>query len=177
LTFVHPFDDFDIMAGQGTVGLEIVEQVPEFDAVVAGIGGGGLISGVATAIKSLRPDVKVYGVEPAGAAAMRRSLDEGRALRLDRIETIADGLAAPMAGQNTFPIVQSLVDEVATVTDEEIVAAMKMLMSRCKLVAEAAGAAAVAALLSGALRVPPGSTVVAVVSGGNVDLNTLKNLL
>jgi threonine dehydratase len=177
LMFVHPFDDFDIMAGQGTVGLEIVEQVPEFDAVVVGIGGGGLISGVATAIKSLRPDVKVYGVEPAGAAAMRRSLDEGRALRLDRIETIADGLAAPMAGQNTFPIVQSLVDEVVTVTDEEIVAAMKMLMSRCKLVAEAAGAAAVAALLSGALRVPPGSMVVAVVSGGNVDLNALKNLL
>ncbi len=177
LTFVHPFDDFDVMAGQGTVGLEIVEQVSEFDAVVVGIGGGGLISGIATAITSLRPGVRVYGVEPTGAAAMRRSLYEGRALRLDRVQTIADGLASPMAGQNTFPIVQSLVDEVVTVTDEQIIEGMKMLLSRCKLMAEPAGAAAVAALLSGALRVPSGSTVVAVASGGNVDLDTLRNLL
>jgi len=177
LTFVHPFDDFDIMAGQGTIGLEIVDQVSEFDTVVVGIGGGGLISGIATAVKSLRPDVKIYGIEPTGAAAMRRSLDEGRALRLDHIETIADGLASPMAGENTFRIVQSLVDEVVTVTDEQIVAGMKVLMSRCKLMAEPAGAATVAALLSGAVRTPSGSTVVAVISGGNVDLETLTKLI
>ncbi len=177
LTFVHPFDDPDVMAGQGTVGLEIVEQVPEFDTVVVGIGGGGLISGVATAIKHLRPQVKIYGVEPIGAASMRRSLDEGQAVRLDRVETIADGLAPPMAGQHTYPVVKALVDDVVTVTDAEIVDGMKMLMSRCKLMAEPAGAAAVGALLAGKVRVPPNSNVVAIVSGGNVNLDELKELL
>ena len=177
LTFVHPFDDPDVMAGQGTIGLEIVEQIPEFDVVVVGVGGGGLISGISTAIKHLRPHVKIYGVEPAGAAKMRRSLDEGRAVRLDRVETIADGLAPPMAGQHTYPIVKALVDDVVTVTDDEIAIGMKILMSRCKLMAEPAGAAAVGALLSGAVRLPPGSKVVAVVSGGNVDLDELKKLL
>jgi threonine dehydratase len=177
LTFVHPFDDPDIMAGQGTLGLEIVEQVSEFDAVVVGVGGGGLIAGIATAIKHLRPHVKIVGVEPVGAAKMRRSLDEGWAVRLDRVVTIADGLAPPMAGQHTYPIVKALADDVVTVTDEQIVAGMTMLMSRCKLMAEPAGAAAVGALLAGAVRVPPGSTVVAVVSGGNVDLDELCAIL
>jgi threonine dehydratase len=177
LTFVHPFDDLDVMAGQGTVGLEIVEQVADFDIVVVGIGGGGLISGIATAIKSLKPQVKIFGVEPIGAAKMRRSLDEGHAVRLDRVDTIADGLAPPMAGEHTYPIVKALVEDVVTVTDEEIVVAMKMLMSRAKLMAEPAGAAAVGALLSGKIKVLSGSKVVAVISGGNVDLDELKKLL
>jgi threonine dehydratase len=145
--------------------------------VVVGIGGGGLISGIATAIKSLRPNAKIYGVEPNGAAKMRRSLDEGRAVRLDRVDTIADGLAPPMAGEQTYPIVKALVDDVATIDDDAIIAGMKMLMTRAKLMAEPAGAAAVGALLSGAVRLPPGSKVVAVVSGGNVDLDELKRLL
>ena len=177
LTFVHPFDDPDVMAGQGTVGLEIVEQIPEFHTIVVGIGGGGLISGIATAIKALRPHVKICGVEPIGAAKMRRSLDAGHAIRLDRVDTIADGLAPPMAGEHTYPIVKALVDEVVTVSDDEIVVAMKRLMSRAKLTVEPAGAAAVGALLSGALKVPRGSKVVAVVSGGNVDFDELKQLL
>jgi threonine dehydratase len=177
LTFVHPFDDLDVMAGQGTVGLEIVEQVAEFDTIVVGIGGGGLISGIATAIKSLRPNVKIFGVEPIGADSMRRSLDQGHAVRLDRVDTIADGLAPPMAGEHTYPIVKALVDDVVTVTDEEIVVAMKMLMSRAKLMVEPAGAAGIGALLAGKLKVPSGSKVVAVISGGNVDLDELKNLL
>lgn len=177
LTFVHPFDDPDVMAGQGTVGLEIAEQVPEFDTVVVGVGGGGLISGIATAIKALKPRVKIYGVEPAGAAKMQRSLAEGHAVRLDRVDTIADGLAPPMAGEHTYPIVKALVDEVLTVSDDEIVIAMKMLMSRAKLMVEPAGAAAVGALLAGKIKVPGGSRVVAVISGGNVDLDELKHLL
>ncbi len=177
LTFVHPFDDPDIMAGQGTVGLEIVEQIPEFNMVVLGIGGGGLISGVATAIKHLRPQVKIYGVEPVGAAKMRRSLDEGHAVRLERVETIADGLAPPMAGQHTYPVVKALVDDVVTVTDAEIVDGLKMLMLRCKLMAEPAGAAAVGALLAGKVQVRPDSKVVAIISGGNVDLDELRAFL
>ena len=177
LTFVHPFDDLDVMAGQGTVGLEIVEQAPELDVVVVGVGGGGLISGLATAIKYLRPHVKIYGVEPVGAAKMRRSLDEGRAIQLERLETIADGLAPPMAGQHTYPIVKALVEDVIIVTDAEIVTGMKVLMSRCKLMAEPAVAAATGALLAGKVPVPPGSKVVAVVSGGNLDLDELRNIL
>jgi threonine dehydratase len=177
LTFVHPFDDLDVMAGQGTVGLEIVEQIPEFDTIVVGIGGGGLISGIATAIKALKPNVKIFGVEPTGADSMRRSLDQGRAVRLDRVDTIADGLAPPMAGDQTYPIVKALVEDVITVTDEEIVVAMKMLMSRAKLMVEPAGAAGIGALLAGKIKMPSGSKVVAVISGGNVDLDELKYLL
>jgi threonine ammonia-lyase medium form len=175
--FVHPFDDDEIMAGAGTAGLEILDQAGDLDAVVVPVGGGGLIGGIAAAIKQVRPSVRVYGVEPLGAAAMRASLDAGHAVRLERVETIADGLAAPMAGALTYDIVRRYVDDVVLVTDEEITSALRALLSRAKLVAEPAGAAALAALLEHKLPLHPTARVVAVVSGGNVDLARLKELL
>jgi threonine dehydratase len=177
LLFVHPFDDEDVVAGAGTTGLEILEQVSDIDAVVVPIGGGGLIAGIATAVKQLRPSVSVYGVEPRGAAAMRASLDAGRAIRLQNVDTIADGLAAPMAGELTYEIVRRYVDDVVLVTDAEIAAAVRALLSRVKLLAEPAGAAAVAAILESRLPLRAGARVVAMVSGGNVDLERLKELL
>ena len=176
LTFVHPFDDDAIMAGQGTVGLEILDQLAEFDDVIVPIGGGGLIGGIAVAIKESKPSVKVYGVEPVGAAVMRKSLDAGYPVRLDSMKTIADGLAAPMAGELTFAIVQKYVDDVVLVEEDEITSAMRELLFSAKLLAEGGGAAATAAVLSG--RIPVGGRrVVAVVSGGNVDATRVKELL
>jgi threonine dehydratase len=177
LVFVHPFDDEEVMAGAGTTGLEILEQVSEVEAVVVPIGGGGLIGGIAAAVKQLRPSVRVYGVEPRGAAAMRASLDAGRAVRLQTVDTIADGLAAPMAGALTYEAVRQYVDDVVLVTDEEIAFGVRALLSRTKLLAEPAGAAAVGALLARRLPLRAGARVVAVVSGGNVDLARLKELL
>lgn len=168
LTLVHPFDDEAIMAGQGTVGLEIMEQMPDVEDVIVPIGGGGLIGGVAVALKELKPSVCIYGVEPTGAAVMRQSLEVGRPVQLQTIKTIADGLAAPMAGDLTFELVKRYVDEVVTVTDEEIAHAMKEILFSAKLLAEGAGAAATAAVLSGRLPLR-GRRVVAVLSGGNVD--------
>ena len=176
LTFVHPFDDDAIMAGQGTVGLEILDQLDEIDDVVVPIGGGGLIGGVAVAIKESRPTVKVYGVEPTGAAVMRKSLDGGHPVRLDSMKTIADGLAAPMAGEKTFPIVQRYVDDVVLVDDDEIMRAMRELMFSAKLLAEGAGAAATAAVLFGKIPVG-GRRVAAVLSGGNVDPSRVVQVL
>lgn len=177
LVFVHPFDDDEIMAGAGTTGLEILDQSPEVTAVVVPIGGGGLIGGVASAIKQRRPEVRVYGVEPVGAAAMRASLDSGHAVRLSAVNTIADGLAAPMAGTLTYDIVRRFVDDVVLVTDDEIANAVRRLMTFTKLLAEPAGAAGVAAILARKLPLKPGERVVAIVSGGNVDLEKLKGLL
>ena len=176
LTFVHPFDDEAIIAGQGTVGLEILEQMPDVDDVIVGIGGGGLIAGVATAVKELKPSARVFGVEPAGAAVIRQSLDAGQPLRLESMRTIADGLAAPMAGNLTYDIVKRYVDDVVTVTDNEIMAAMRDILRSAKLLAEGAGAAATAAVLSGRLPVK-GRRVVAVLSGGNVDTRLLMEVL
>lgn len=176
LSFVHPFDDEAIIAGQGTVGLEIVEQMPDVEDVVVSIGGGGLIAGVATAVKELKPSVRVYGVEPTGAAVMRQSLDAGHPVHLDSIQTIADGLAAPMAGTLTYDIVRRYVDDVVTVTDDEIRGAMRELLFSAKLLAEGAGAAATAAVLSGRLPVKE-RKVVAVVSGGNVDASVIVRVL
>jgi len=176
LTFVHPFDDDAIMAGQGTVGLEILDQLDEIDDVVVPIGGGGLIGGVAVAIKESRPTVKVYGVEPTGAAVMRKSLDGGHPVRLDSMKTIADGLAAPMAGEKTFPIVQRYVDDVVLVDDDEIMRAMRELIFSAKLLAEGAGAAATAAVLFGKIPVG-GRRVAAVLSGGNVDPSRVVQVL
>jgi threonine dehydratase len=173
LAFVHPFDDPGTVAGQGTLGLEVLEDVPDADVVVAGIGGGGLASGIAVAVKALRPAARVVGVEPVGAAAMRRSLDEGRPARLDRIDTIADGLAPPFVGDLNFEILRRLADDVVLVTDDEIRSAMRFLLERCKTLAEPAGAAAVAAVLAGMVKAPPGSRVVCVVSGGNVSPDAL----
>jgi threonine dehydratase len=177
LTLVHPFDDPMGIAGQGTVGAEILEDLPEVDAVVVGVGGGGLISGVATALKAEKPEVKVIGVEPEGASAMSQSLERGEPVHLDRVDTIADGLSAPFAGEHTLAHVQRYVDEMAIVTDEEIVEAMGLILERCKVVAEPAAAATLAALLSGKVSPPRGCRVVCVLSGGNVDRERLKALL
>jgi threonine dehydratase len=177
LLLVHPFDDPLIIAGQGTVGLEILEQVPEVDVIVCPIGGGGLIAGVALTAKSLKPSVKVYGVEPEGASAMRQSWDRGEAVRLESVNTIADGLAAPMAGNLNFAITREYLDDVLLVSDAEIVEGMRALLTFGKLYAEPAGAAATAALLAGKIPVTAGQTVVAIVSGGNVDVERLCALL
>lgn len=177
LTLVHPFDDLHIIAGQGTVGLEILEDVPELDAVIVGVGGGGLISGIATVIKTKKPAVKVIGVEPEGASAMTQSIQCGEPVRLDRTNTIADGLAAPFAGQHTLAHVQAYVDDMVIVSDQEIAEAMGLILERCKVVAEPAAASTLAALLSNKINLPRDATVVCVLSGGNVDRERLKTLL
>ena len=176
LTFVHPFDDDAIMAGQGTVALEILDQLDGIDDVIVPIGGGGLIGGIAVAIKESKPSIRVYGIEPTGAAVMRKSLDAGYAVRLESMTTIADGLAAPMAGERTFAIVQKYVDEVVLVDEEEIMAAMRELLFSAKLLAEPAGAAATAAIMAGRIKVD-GRRVVAVLSGGNVDVHRVQEVL
>ena len=165
--FIHPFDHRDVIAGQGTVALEILEQVPDAKTIIAGIGGGGLISGIAVAAKALKPDIRVVGVQAVGAASMAASLSAGHPVRIDRISTVADGIAVGRPGDVTFAHVNALVDDVVTVTDEDISRALLMLLERCKLVAEPAGSAAVAALLAGVAHAEP--PVVAVVSGGNID--------
>jgi threonine dehydratase len=176
-TFVPPFDDPAVVAGQGTVGLEILEDLPDVGTVVVPIGGGGLIAGMALALKSRRPDVRVVGVEPTGAAAMWRSQQQGQPVRLDKVATIADGLSAPFAGALPFALVQQYVDDLALVSDTDICAAMTLILERCKLLAEPAGAAPVAALLSGAAQIKTGAPVAVVVSGGNVDAGRLAELL
>jgi threonine dehydratase len=174
LTLVHPFDDPRIIAGAGTVGLEIIEDLPDVDVVIAGLGGGGLISGVATAIKALKPEVRIIGVEPEGAAAMSASLKQGMPVHLEKVDTVADGLGAPFAGTHTLAHVSARVDEVVIVSDAEILEAMRLLFERVKVTAEPAGSAAVAALLTGRVALPKGTATVCIVSGGNVDLTRLK---
>lgn len=176
-TFIHPFDDGRIVAGAASVGVEIVEQVPDVAVVVVPIGGGGLIAGVTSGIKQTHPHVRIFGVEPLGAAVMRKSLDEGHAARLETMSTIADGLAAPFAGDIAFAIVREFVDDVVVVTDDEIAAAMSLLLTRAKLLVEPAGAAATAALLARKIPVALGTRVVTVLSGGNVDLERLRALI
>src|ERR1043166_7273638 len=177
LTFVHPFDDEEIQAGTGTVALELLEQVDDVDVIVVAIGGGGLIAGIATAAKAIRPTVRVYGVEPEGAAAMRRSLDEGHAVTLPSVKTIADGLAAPMAGDRAFEVVKRYVDDVVVIPGDAIAAAVRDLVIYAKLVTEPAGAASVAGVLSGAVPVKAAERVACIVSGGNVDAAKLAALL
>ncbi|MGH7468805.1 MAG: threonine/serine dehydratase [Longimicrobiales bacterium] len=176
-TLVHPYDDDDIIAGHGTAGLEIMEDHPAVDVVVVPVGGGGLISGVAAAVKQCRPAARVYGVEPTGAATLRKALDAGRVVKLDSIQTIADGLAAPMSGERVLEHVHAFVDDVVLVTDDEIKDALRFVLQRCKFLLEPAGAAAVAALMVGRIPLPPGAQVVAVASGGNIDLSRLQTLL
>ena len=173
---VHPFEDPRVAAGQGTVGLELLEQCPDMQLLVVPIGGGGLISGVATAIKSENPDVRIIGVEPEGAATMRRSLDAGSPQQIP-VETVADGLAAPMVGAMTLEATKRYVDDVILVTDEEILSAMRDLLAYAKLVVEPAAAAGIAALLNGKVKADRGAKVVAILSGGNVDIARLKTLL
>jgi threonine ammonia-lyase medium form len=177
LTFIHPFDSDRTLAGTGTIGLEILEDVPDVDTVVAGIGGGGLIGGVATAIGLAKPSARVIGVEPTGADAMTRSLAAGQVVHLDHVETIADGLAPPFVGELPLMAVQRYVEQVVTLTDDEIKEGMRFLIERCKLVVEPAGAAATAAILLGKVPLRPGEKVVLIVSGGNIDIPTLKKYL
>ncbi len=177
LTPVHPFNDPDIIAGAGTVGLEILEAAPDADYLFVSVGGGGLISGVATAAKLRKPALKVIGVEPAGAPVVARSLEAGRLVRLETIDTIADGLCPPFTGEHTVNRIRRFVDEMVMVSDDEILAAMRSILERVKVVAEPSAAAAFAALQSGKVRIPSGATVVCVLSGGNVDGARLKSLL
>ncbi|MEM7332615.1 MAG: threonine/serine dehydratase [Chloroflexota bacterium] len=177
LTLVHPFDDLQLIAGHGSLGLEILEDLPECDVVFVGIGGGGLISGVATAVKHLRPQTKIIGVEPEGAPTLTNSLEKGEALPLLGTNTIADGLAAPFAGQHTFQHVKAFVDEVVLVSEDEIKTALRLIWERCKVMAEPAAAASVAALMYDKVELPSGSSVCCVISGGNVDLAQVDKLL
>jgi threonine dehydratase len=175
LTYVHPFDDEQLIAGQGTLGLEIAQDWPEVDAVVVPIGGGGLISGVAMAMKSHNPRVRVIGVESSDGPAMKRSVDAGKLETID-CRTVIDGLRVRRVGEINFAVVQRFVDEIVTLPDAEIFEAVIWVMERCKLVVEGAAAAPVAALLHGLIKVPAGARVAAVLSGGNVNLDPLRGL-
>ncbi|MBP5273257.1 MAG: threonine ammonia-lyase [Clostridia bacterium] len=175
-TFVHPFNDEDVIAGQGTIGLEILEQVPDVDAVIVPVGGGGLISGVAFAIKQLNPAVKVYGVQAAGAPSMVKSVKEGKIKKLASVSTIADGIAVKEPGDLTFDLVSEYVDELVTVTDDEIAAAILALIEQQKLCAEGAGAVSVAAAMFNKVPVA-GKKVVCLVSGGNIDVTILSRVI
>lgn len=175
LNFIHPFDDPITIAGQGTIGIEIIEEIPNVENVIVPIGGGGLISGIALAIANLAPSARVFGVEPYGASAMRQSLDKGRAIHLNAIDTVADGLGAPMAGELNFKIVQNHVEDVVLVSDDEIRQAMRFVLDHTKTLAEPAGAATIAALLKKKIDIKKGP-VVAIISGGNVDLEMLPDL-
>ncbi|MCQ2487335.1 MAG: threonine ammonia-lyase [Clostridia bacterium] len=175
-TFIHPFNDEDVIAGQGTIGLEIIEQIPKVDAIVVPIGGGGLISGVAYAVKSLNPNIKIYGVQAAGAPSMFNSVKDGRIERLDKVSTIADGIAVKEPGDLTYEICSKYVDEIVTVTEDEIAAAILALIEKQKLIAEGAGAVSVAAVMFDKVPVK-GKKVCCLVSGGNIDVTILSRVI
>src|SRR5450432_355641 len=175
LIYVHPFDDAEIIAGQGTLGLEIVTDWPEVEAVVVPIGGGGLISGVSMAVKSHNPAIRVIGVESSDGPAMQKSVEAGQLTTIE-CKTIIDGLRVRRAGEINFSVVQRFVDEIVVLPDHEIFDAMIWIMERCKLVVEGAAAAPVAALLHGLVKLPAGSRVAVVLSGGNLNLDQLRNL-
>jgi threonine dehydratase len=176
LTYIHPFDDPQLVAGQGTLGLEIHEDFPQADVVVVPIGGGGLISGVSMALKSINPAVKIVGVESSGAPGMQRSVEAGHVVTLDRVDCIIDGLRVKRVGEYTHAVVTRFVDEIVTLPDADIFDAVVWVMGHCKLVVEGAAAAPVAALLHEKVKAPAGSKVVAVLSGGNVNLDQLKGM-
>lgn len=176
LTYVHPFDNPLLVAGQGTVGLEIIEDVPDVDVVLVPIGGGGLISGVAMAIKSVRPQVRIVGVESSGAPAMKRSLEAGHRVRLDKVESVVDGLVVREVGEYNYWVARQFVDEIVLVDDEDIFESIVWIMQRCKLVTEGAAAATVCALRTGRYRVPEGQKAVCVLSGGNLKVEQIRGL-
>ena len=176
-TYVHAFDDDYVMAGQGTIGLEIHDELPEVDTVVVPIGGGGLISGIATALKGLDPSIRVVGVQAEGASSVAESLEKGHRIERDSVETIADGIATRTVGERTFEIIEERVDEVVTVTDSEIAVALTTLLERSKTLAEGAGAVALAAVTEEKFDYDDGEVVVPALCGGNIDLNTLTNVI
>ena len=175
-TFIHPFNDDEVIAGQGTIGLEILDQLADVDAVICPIGGGGLISGVAYAIKTLNPNVKVYGVQAENAPSMAESVERGEAVTLESVKTFADGIAVKHPGDVTFEMVQKYVDAVVTVSEDEIAAAILALIEKQKLIAEGAGAVSVAAAMFHKLPIE-GKKVVCIVSGGNIDVNILSRVI
>jgi threonine dehydratase len=176
LTYIHPFDDPDLIAGQGTVGLEIMDDFPEVEVVVVPIGGGGLISGISMAVKSINPAIRVIGVESSGAPAMKRSVEAGHCITLDEVDCVIDGLRVKRVGEHTRSVVSRFVDEIVTLPDEQIFDAVLWVMARAKLVPEGAAAAPVGALLQGLIKAPPATKVVAVLSGGNLDVEQLRGL-
>ncbi|MBO7196484.1 MAG: threonine ammonia-lyase [Clostridia bacterium] len=171
-SFVHPFDDNEVIAGQGTVALEIINQLPDADAIVAPIGGGGLIAGVALAAKSILPRIKIYGVQSTGAPSMLNSIRENRIITLPHVSTVADGIAVKKPGRIAFDVCSRLVDDIALVSDDEICAAIFTLLKEYKIVAEGAGAAAVAAVMFDKFNLV-GKRVVCIISGGNIDSDAL----
>ncbi len=175
-TLIHPFDDEYVIAGQGSIGLEIIDQLPELDAVVVPVGGGGLISGVAFALKSLNPKIKVYGVQASGAPSMVQSLEHDEIVCLDKVATIADGIKVKEPGVNTFEYCRQYVDQIVTVTDDEVSSAILALIEQHKLIAEGAGAVAVAAVMFDKLPIK-GKNVVCLVSGGNIDVTILSRVI
>ena len=175
-TFIHPFDDEDVIAGQGTIALELAEQLPNMDAVLVPIGGGGLISGMAYTLKTLYPNVKVYGVQAAGAPSMKKSVEDGQIEELPSVSTIADGIAVKKPGENTYALCSQYVDEIVTVSDDEISAAILALMEQHKLVTEGAGAVAVAAAMFGKVDLK-GKKAVCLLSGGNIDVTILSRVI
>jgi threonine dehydratase len=175
-TYIHAFDDYEVMAGQGTIGLEIVEDLPDVDTVVVPVGGGGLISGIATAVTA-ETDARVVGVQAEGASAVADSLRKGRRVERDRVDTIADGIAVRTTGERTLPIILERVDEVVTVADAETASALVALLERSKTLVEGAGAVPLAALLSGAIDYEADETIVAALCGGNIDLNVLTTVI
>ena len=175
-TFIHPFDDDAVIAGQGTIGLEVLEQLAGVDAVVVPVGGGGLIAGVAYAIKNLNPNIKVYGVQAALAPSMLHSVQRSEATTLETVPTFADGIAVKTPGEKTFALVREYVDEIVSVSEDEIAAAILALMEKEKLVSEGAGAVSVAAVMFGKLPLG-GKKVVCILSGGNIDVNILSRVI
>jgi threonine dehydratase len=174
--FVHPFDDENVIAGQGTIALEILNELDDIDAIVVPIGGGGLISGIAYTVKQIRPSIKVYGVQVAGAPSMYNSVKEGEIECLSSVSTIADGIAVKKPGENTYALVKEYVDEIALVTDDEVASAILALIEKQKMIAEGAGATAVAAVMAGKFDLK-GKRVVAIVSGGNIDVTSLSRVI
>ena len=176
-SFIHPFNDPDVIAGQGTIGLEILDQLPDADAVVVPIGGGGLIAGVAYTIKQINPNCKVYGVQAAGAPSMEKSILDGEIETLSKVQTIADGIAVKTPGDLTFDLVKQYVDGIYTVTDDEIALAILTLLEQQKLISEGAGAVPVAAVLAGKIPDIDGKNVCCLVSGGNIDVTILSRVI
>jgi threonine dehydratase len=174
---VHPFDDPAVIAGQGSMGAEILEQVRDVDVIVVPIGGGGMISGIAVAVKSVAPHVRIIGVEAEAAPSARASRDAGRIVKITSSRTLADGIATKRVGKHTFPIIEALVDDLVTVSEEEIASAILQLLERQRTVVEGGGAVGLAALARGAVPVKEGESVVLVLSGGNIDMNMVSRVI